>query len=101
MKHQLILQFQTSSIEDYDLIIDLEDKLIELVEPEAEVDGHDIDGKQMNIFILSNDPSAAFDKIRKAKIFDDSNLLSKVVHRLVGSDTYHVLWPINLEQFET
>ena len=39
MKHQLILQFQTSSIEDYDLIIDLEDKLIELVEPEAEVSG--------------------------------------------------------------
>lgn len=101
MKQQLILQFQTSAIEDYDAVMEFEDKLIELLEPEDEVDGHDIDGKQMNIFILSYNPTAAFEKVNKSGMLKSNNLLSKAVHRLIGSDNYHVLWPSNLEHFES
>ncbi|MEP3890461.1 MAG: hypothetical protein ABJN69_08325 [Hellea sp.] len=100
MKQQLILQFQSNSIEDYDAVIEYEYKLIELLEPDDEVDGHDVDGKKMNIFILSHNPTAAFENIRSSKLFESNNLLSKVIHRLIGSDNHHVLWPSNLEDFE-
>jgi len=93
MKQQLILAFRIHSMQDYDAIILLEGKLIELLEPDHSVDGHDVDRQEMNIFILSNNPIEAFNKISDSKIMSSNSLLTKAFHRQIGSDNHYSLWP--------
>jgi hypothetical protein len=93
MNQQLILQFRIRSQADYDSLILLESKLIELLEPNHEVDGHDIDSQQMNIFILSDNPIGAFNKISESKLLVSNNILIQAFHRQIGSDNHYTLWP--------
>ena len=56
MKYQLVLQFTADSMEDFDRLVALEDKLIEEMDDVATVDGHDFGSGEFNIFILTDDP---------------------------------------------
>jgi hypothetical protein len=60
MKYQLVLQFLGDSLTDHDALIALEDRLTVALEPAHVVDGHDFGSGQMNIFVHSDDPLAAF-----------------------------------------
>jgi hypothetical protein len=63
MKYQLVLQFFGDSLQDYDALVALEDRLIEALESAHVVDGHDFGSGEMNIFVHTNDPIAAFARI--------------------------------------
>lgn len=64
MKYQLVLQWPASSLDDYDALIATQNKLIESLSKNHAVDGHDMGSGEMNIFILTDSPKAAFDKVR-------------------------------------
>lgn len=70
MKYQLILQFDASNIEDFDQLIEIEDKLESALGNLHEVDGHDFGSGEMNIFIHTNDPDSAFELVKNN--MDDS-----------------------------
>ena len=50
MKYQLVLQFEANTMDDFDQLVILEDKLIDELGSVATVDGHDFGSGEFNIF---------------------------------------------------
>lgn len=83
----------------YDGVIEIEDILIESLGDEAELDGHDIGSGEMNIFIWTSDPRAAFAVAQAAlaanRLWEDV----RAGFREEAEDTYTALWPEDLSDF--
>jgi len=93
MDYQLVLQFKGNEPLDFDALVNLEDKLQELVAPIADVDGHDFGSGEANIFVLTADPVATFERAKP--LLSDASLLDEVgvAYRDVHSDVFTVIWP--------
>ena len=92
MKYQLTLQFQESSIEDYDWLIEIEEKIENTLHTSHEVDGHDFGSGEMNIFILTNNPNEAFKEINNNLALNGIKTM-KAAYRELEGEKYTVLWP--------
>jgi hypothetical protein len=92
MKYQLVLQFETSDINDFDQLIEIEDRLENTLDQSHEVDGHDFGSGEMNIFIYTENPSDAFVAAKVQLIQSELNGM-KAAFRETDGDTYTVLWP--------
>lgn len=92
MDYQLVLPFRGDDCLDFDAMVSLEDEIQQIVEPMAEVDGHDVGSVEMNIFILTADPVATFDRVKP--LLSAASLLDKVsvAYRELRSDDSAVLW---------
>ena len=99
MKYQLVLQWPASSIQDFDAMIAIENKLIENLSEGSEVDGHDFGSGEGNIFILTDDPERAFSEIEASLNNDDSWLNARVAYREITKDHYTILYPEDLKVF--
>lgn len=95
MDYQLVLQFKGNAIPDFDSLVTLEDNLQRIVEPIAEVDGHDIGSGELNLFVLTTDPVATFERAKP--LLAEASLLHKVggAYQDLRSDKYIVVWPEN------
>lgn len=93
MKYQLVLQFDADSLSDFDSLVRLEERLIRLLGPHHDVDGHDFGSGQMNIFIFTNDPVQVFDMARTA-IPDAMSSSLRCAYRHIGGDEFTVICPI-------
>ena len=93
MDYQLVLQFKGKTILDFDALVTLEQNLQRVVEPIAEVDGHDIGSGEINIFVFTADPVVTFERAKM--LLSDASLLDKVgsAYRDLQSDKYTVIWP--------
>ena len=101
MKYQLVIQFPEELYGDLDWIIDMEDRLEELL-TDAEVDGHDIGSGEVNIFIHTNNPMDTFkrakDLLKEVDVVTLQNM--KIAYRKISDEQYHILWPQNLTTFK-
>ena len=99
MKYQLVLQLSASTIEDYDVLVDLENELIRRLGTIGCVDGHDAGSGEMNIFILTDEPLQTFNLMREFscvhRLLDDL----KVAYREIGGDSFTILHPAGLKHF--
>jgi hypothetical protein len=95
MSYQLVLQVRGESLSDFDAIMSLEQELAIELDDIAEVDGHDMGCGEINIFILTSNPEAAFEKSKASLL--KHKLLSrvKVGFRLLSEDSYTTIWPVN------
>lgn len=95
MDFQLVLQFKRDDLPDFDTLINLEDQLRRVVEPVAEVDGHDMGSGEMNIFILTSDPVSTFERAKP--LLSNASLLHEVgaAFRALRSEDFTVIWPEN------
>lgn len=93
MQYQLVLQFRGDSLPSYDAMIALEDELIEQLGDSADVDGHDCGSGETNIFILTTDPAATFQRV--SLVLERSQHLSAVTAacRKLDDERYIVIWP--------
>jgi hypothetical protein len=93
MDYQLVLQFKGNDLLDFDALVSLEDKLQELIEPIADVDGHDMGSGEANVYVLTADPVATFVQVKP--LLSEASLLDKVrvACREVHSDAFTVVWP--------
>ena len=92
MKYQLTLQFQESSIEGYDWLIETEEEIENILHPSHEVDGHDCGSGEMNIFVITNNPNEAFKEINyNLSLTGIKNM--KVAYRELEGEIYTVMWP--------
>ncbi len=94
MKYQLVLQFPLTENFDFDALIELETKLTFELGSEHDVDGHDFGSGEMNIFIHTNSPDDAFEKII-VLLSDQFPPILKAAYRIVGSDQFIWLHPAN------
>lgn len=93
MDYQLVLQFKGNDLLDFDTLVSLEDNLLELIKPIGDVDGHDMGSGETNIFVLTADPVATFERAKP--LLSLASLLDKVcvACREVHSDAFAVIWP--------
>lgn len=94
MKYHLVLQFPGDSENNLEALLDLEERLIGSLGPDHFVDGHDVGSGESNIFIHSDDPSAAF---QLARTLIPSPMLRdlKAAYREAAGQRYSMLWPPN------
>ena len=100
MKYQLVIQFEASSEEDFENLIEIEEQIENLVGSSHEVDGHDFGSGEMNIFIYTNNPNEAFELIKSTLIENAENTM-KAAYREVEGEKYNVIWPLGFNhEFE-
>lgn len=97
--NELVLQLPASSIKDYDTMIGLEDRIIAELGNLGKVDGHDMGAGEMNIFVRTDHPKMAFDKIKSVLGTKDFMPDLKAAYRDVGKDDFIILHPANLDHF--
>ena len=93
MIYQLVLQLPFSSIEDYDELIRLEDRIIEALGDLGDVDGHDAGAGEMNVFVHTDVPAAGFERIVGALWPGGPPAELKAAYRPLGGGPYAVLYP--------
>lgn len=93
MDYQLVLQFREHDCLDFEAMVNLEDEIQRVVEPLADVDGHDVGSGEINIFILTADPAATFERAKP--LLSAASLLDKVgvAYRELCTDDFTSLWP--------
>jgi len=99
MKYQLVLQFAADSMEDFDRLVALEDKLIEELGHVAIFDGHDFSSGQFNIFVLTDDPATVFDKAHGVVVNQGVPNVMRSAYRDMNGEEYVILWPSSLTEF--
>jgi hypothetical protein len=99
MQYQLVLQLPASSIKDYDEVVELEEAIMGSLGNLGTVDGHDAGSGEMNIFILTNHPRPAFERIKQILGTRDFMPDLKVAFRMIGKDEFIILHPAGLTYF--
>ncbi|MET3109500.1 hypothetical protein AAKU58_004357 [Oxalobacteraceae bacterium GrIS 1.18] len=98
MTYQLVFQFKGDSLADFDMMVSVEEKMNDQIGNLGEVDGHDIGSGEVNIFVITKDPMAAF--LQMKSVLENLNLLSTVsiAYGEIESDSFAVVWPENSKQ---
>jgi len=99
MKYQLVLQFAANSMEHFDRLVSLEDRLIEELDEVATVDGHDFGLGKFNIFVLTDDPATVFGKAHGIVINQGLPNVMQSAYREMDGEDYVILWPSSLTEF--
>lgn len=81
-------------------MVELENCIIAGLENFGEVDGHDMGCGEVNVFIHTDDPKLAFEKIKLLIGTKDFMPDLKVAFRDVGKDNFTVLYPTGLAHFK-
>ena len=94
MQYQLVFRFRKSSLERPDDIQLLEHVLAESLGDAVQLDGHDIGPREVNLFLMTPDPVAAFRRSKPA--LEQLALLEKVTvaYRVEGGARFTVVWPL-------
>lgn len=89
----LVLQLRGETSEDFDVMVQMEERLRVALGTSVDVDGNDFGGGLGNIFIYTSEPSNTFLRIRS--LLQESNQLQDVIaaYRPVDSDDFVQLWP--------
>jgi len=100
MEYMFVLQWPSSSTaEELDLLILLENQIRKDIGDEGNVDGHDIGSGEMNIFIFAEDPKATFERVKNIGSIPNHMSNFKAGYREVGDDEFVPLYPEGLDCF--
>ena len=92
MNYQLVLQLPVSEKTDFDQLLDLEGRLEIGLDSDHDVDGHDFGAGEMNIFINTASPKAAFAEIRRLVDLEEFSGI-QVAYRVAKTNEFTRLWP--------
>ena len=98
MKYLLVLQFP-SFVKTLAQLVELEDELERELASQAEIDGHDFGAGEGNIFVRTDDPGRTFAQVKQ--VLDLASLDSlKAAYRDLEGESYTILWPPDLGEFQ-
>jgi hypothetical protein len=100
MRYQLVLQWPSDSMETYDAVIDIEDVLIDELGGASDVDGHDVGSGETNVFIWTDDPLAAFERVQARLCSHPLWADTRAAFRADDHDRYTVIRPKGLSNFK-
>jgi hypothetical protein len=94
MDYQLVIKFWRKSLEDEAFLATIEGELKEALGGTAEVDGFDVSSKEINLFVLTDDPRHSFRRVRS--VLERMGIVHGVsaAFRLVGGARFTSLWPL-------
>jgi len=93
MDFQLVLQFRGDSLDDFDVMVALEEELMEELGDSADVDGHDVSSGETNIFIFTSDPTGTFDRAKPVLARTQRLQAVTAAYRRVDGEQFTVIWP--------
>lgn len=96
MPYILTLQIDGETLADYDKLIEFEDRLSEVLADGDFVDGHDMGSHEMNLFIVTETPHDAFQRIMNSNPELRTRSDLKAAFREADGEEYTVLWPESL-----
>ncbi|MGX9773066.1 hypothetical protein ACWYXN_06060 [Janthinobacterium aestuarii] len=99
-EYQLIFQWDASTIENFDSIVETESILRKNLQRKHSVDGHDMGVGEANIFVLTQFPIEAFDESMRILKGQDALIGVRIAYREVLKDDYVILWPEGLLSFD-
>jgi hypothetical protein len=99
MKYQLVLQWPAVSKADFDRLISLEELIEDGLGDIGIVDGHDFGSGEMNIFVHTDNPEPAFEKIKSLLAVGGNVHEMKAGYRDCGEDNYIAIYAEGLKQF--
>ena len=82
-EYQIVVQWDTESMADFDLFIGIEELLYEKLSSSHRVDGHDAGSGEVNIFIITGSPQAAIEEIKTVLSGQAYWLKARVAYRPV------------------
>lgn len=99
MNYEFVLQFEDNGPSALEALLTLEDKLIDVVDGVAEVDGHAVGEEGMYLTILAKDPVALWDKIEPVieKAAEEDLVVVAAAYRRGEDDDFTVIWPADYE----
>lgn len=94
MDYQLVIKFWRKSLEDESFLATIESELKDALGGTAEVDGFDLSPKEINLFVLTDDPRHSFRRVRG--VLERMGIQHGVsaAFRLVGGAQFTSLWPL-------
>jgi hypothetical protein len=98
VKYQLVLQWPCEAGLDYEGLIKTEELLSEGL-ASAEIDGHDVGRREMNIFILTNEPLDCFESVKALLVNQRIWTNLRAAYRELTGTKYTILWPKGLGEF--
>ena len=98
-KFQLVLLWPAASSGDYEEMISFEDAVIAVLGDAGHVDGHEVGSGQMSVFVHTDDPIRAFERIRNLPRPIRLPPGLKVAYRSFDGERYEVLYPQGLTEF--
>jgi hypothetical protein len=102
-RYQLVIQFKMDDDDDAlrDEVLALEDDLIERLDPGlVDVDGHDAGSGEMNLFLFTHEPAAAFAQIKPIMVARSLLDRSTAAYRPTDGEDFVPIWPEGLREFE-
>ena len=99
VEYQLVVQFAADSLQDFDRLVALETTLVEKLSDIATVDGHDFGLGKFNIFMLTDDPAAAFTEAHEIVREETIPRDLRSAYRRMSGGKYVTLWPSSLADF--
>lgn len=100
-KYQLVIEIPASTDAEFSSLLELEDALEDELEgvDDPFVDGNDVGMGVFNLFLFTNEPKAAFERVRAFLLSKRPDLKCAAGYRLFTEDYYTGLWPEG-SQFE-
>jgi len=81
-------------------MIEVEDALLEKLPKAIHIDGHDAGSGELNIFVHTDHPEAAFNEVKAILGTRDFWVEARVAYREVAGSEYTILWPKDLNEFK-
>ena len=100
-QYQLVIQFDASTVEDFDSLIEIEDAVETALSnsTEAKLDGHDFGLGEFNIFIHTNEPKTCLAIAGDAIEAKRPGTSYAAGYRSYGDDCYTPIWPPTAKSF--
>lgn len=99
VNYVLVLQFSGKGLEDFEGLVELEDRLEASLGDQFDIDGHDFGSGEGNIFIFTDAPEKSFNAIKPELTFEELKAI-RVAYRPSNSNKFTILWPPELQRFE-
>jgi len=95
-KYQLVIAIPATTEAEFSNLLELEDDLEDALHEEeyAVVDGNDFGDGVFNLFLDTNEPYEAFDRVHAFLLSQRPGLTCTAGFRLFSEDEYTTLWPL-------
>lgn len=95
MEYQLVLRFRSGALPD---VAAFEREVTEILAGKARLDGHDVGSRGVDVFLLTEDPSSAFRRMKPVLERLELLMRATAAHRLVGGHHFTVIWPLRSQR---
>jgi hypothetical protein len=94
MEYQLVIKLWRSSLSQEGFLGSLQADLKQALGDTVELEGHDVGAKEINLFMLTNEPRHAFRKAKDVLAARGVENGLSAAYRLNGGAQFTSLWPL-------